>query len=287
MRAGASSLTWRQCAHQAFGFENDEGESLGMGGIFFDGPAFGSWRLGPYCGVQWDVHKGDKVTLCLDVAQFVKDPDELPPPGEWRAYASAEGVRSTPAVISVRKLERRERVIARRLRLIRPVRPTLFPHVVVTPRTDDLPPESRRPLEVIRILRTATVSWDSGLDTIDRCDVEWGYLEPLIELIRYECLRETGQAEEAGRLREAHEEDYGKLTFDLIDRGDGLIARLRRLEASRTGRMKIFGSARGKVSPENQQNLMAPGPTGPPRKKGDLDLLQARVMRRVKDPSEW
>jgi len=94
----------------------------------------------------------------------------------------------------------------------------------------DLSLETRRPVEVVRVLRAAVVSSSAGLETIGRCDVEWGYLEPLIDLIRYECLRETGQAEEAARLREAHEEDYGKLTFDLIDRGDGLIARLRRLE---------------------------------------------------------
>lgn len=98
-----------------------------------------------------------------------------------------------------------------------------------------LPETTRRTVRLIQILRASYLSFQKGLEQIYLySDEEWGYLEPLIGLIEYECLRGEARNEGAATVRARWEYDVAlQANFRLVDNGVGLIQRFRNAIPSR------------------------------------------------------
>lgn len=103
------------------------------------------------------------------------------------------------------------------------------------PESSHLPPESRRIVAFIDVMRKALRDSNQGLIAIQSYDFDlWGYMAELISMVEYECLRDTGRNSEATSLRSSS----SSVVFDMVDRGDGLVRRLRRV---RDGEVDYLG----------------------------------------------
>jgi len=221
-----------ECVELTAQFTNQEGTVLQIGNDGKD--AYEDyWRApGYYDTPEVELKRGEKLIMVLDLAQLAKyrGMDTLPGRGTWNVTvgplpdrASASNVQT----VRIREPTYAERQVAARLSGRSPYNKSWFPDIVHTPVTLGLPPESGVPVELVRVLRAATVSAEAGLDALDEAQVDWDYLAPAIVSIRYECLLRSGQAERAKEFRKEHEDYYGALHFDLVDDGQGLIQRLR------------------------------------------------------------
>jgi len=95
--------------------------------------------------------------------------------------------------------------------------------------------EPRRVIELVRVLRGAVGSPEQGLFMIDdeaAGGMDWGFLAPFIEELRYECLVLAGRKDEAASLRKRLTPDgVTNLTLARIDKGLGVVSRFRELKA--------------------------------------------------------
>ena len=92
-----------------------------------------------------------------------------------------------------------------------------------------LPVTTRRTVRLIQVLTAAIRSSQTGLDLIYVfADEDWAYLEPLIALVEYECLRDLGRNDSAETVYSRWKDNSAlQGNFRLVDDGLGLIQRFR------------------------------------------------------------
>jgi len=135
--------------------------------------------------------------------------------------------------ILIREPSEAERSVAEALGASKGGRPftirwaVLHPEVEI-PDDSSLPIETRRIVELIEALRSAVDSPEQGLFMIDEeaaNGMDWGFLAPFIDELRYECLLLAGDEEKATALkRELSSSDAVDLTLSRIEDGDGVVA---------------------------------------------------------------
>ena len=196
-------------------------------------------------GVPEDVrlHPLQSLTLTFDMRQlaFGTVPLEfvnvLPSHGEWEMKGVMRLMKPTESEtrkVRVRPPSDLEKRIADQL-AVEGTGKSWFPTVALSddpvPDARKLPLETRQIVKLIGILRSAVKSPEAGIKAIVDAKEEWGYLDPLITSIRYECLLKLGKKDDAEKVRSRDPEFGRDLQFNLIDEGRGLIARLQALKA--------------------------------------------------------
>jgi len=190
------------------------------------------------------------LTLTFDMRQlaFGTVPLEfvnvLPSYGEWEMKGVIYLMKRTESEsrrVRVRPPNELEKRIAAQL-AVKGTGKSWFPTVALSddpvPDASKLPAETRQIVKLIGILRSAVKSPEGGIKAIDDAKEEWGYLDPLITFIRYECLLKLDRKDDAEKLR-SHDPEFARdLQFNLIDEGKGLIARLQALKAKQQAEKK-------------------------------------------------
>lgn len=176
---------------------------------------------------------GDRVSLFFDLRQLATDPSlpvtRLLKAGEWTISPKLSGMVSNNQHVIIRPPAEGEKVFIKAVSN-QGVGESLFPSVLTTADGRNLPPSVKPIAELVKILRTAVISPGDGERLIRESKTDWGYLQPLLVTVRYDCLRLGKQMDEAAALRKQYEEEYGAVQFDIIDKdGLGLITRLRAL----------------------------------------------------------
>ncbi len=237
-------------ADLALGFDSDAGDGyqLGTSGLWDDHPS------GDAQGPKVILKAGDGVTYWFDAARLarskrigaiwgkpkvqgreytrvVKEP--LPVVGTWSVSVIARDLVSLhKQTIDVREPNPDEKRIMELLET-KGAGLSWFPDVVLEggeipeELVRPLPVETRRTVRLIQILRAAVVSPQDGLDAIYLYSAEkWGYLDALVDLVQYECLRDVNKGKEAETVRARWKDDNALIVnFRLVDEGMGLIAR--------------------------------------------------------------
>jgi hypothetical protein len=226
-----------------FNLTNEEGEKLQVGYEWEGDPR----QPDPVdmIGLPFSVplKDGNEFTITFDMGQLTLDAlerkglDRLPGPGGWTISANADRIPSNAKKVIVRQPTEDEMKIAEKL-AVKGRGKSWFPNVAQVdepvPDASHLPIETSRIVELIRVLRAAVKSPEAGLKTIAGIEINWGHLKPLLLFVRYECLLQAGKPKEAQAFKEAYPEHTRELQFRQIDKGRGLIARLRApLEAAK------------------------------------------------------
>ena len=190
--------------------------------------------------VQGDEH----FALTLDIATLaraVKVYSELPSAGRWSVTVIESNYAHGKYPITIRPATAVEQDVAAQL-AVKGTGKSWFPTVALSddpvPDASKLPAETRQIVKLIGILRSAVKSREGGIKAIDDATEEWGYLDPLITFIRYECLLKLDRKDDAEKLRSRDPEFGRDLQFNLIDEGKGLIARLQALKARQQAEKK-------------------------------------------------
>ncbi len=158
-------------------------------------------------------------------------------PGVWEIsvpkFMAEFGDVGNTTEILIREPSEAERSVAEALGASKGGRPftirwaVLHPEVEI-PDDSSLPIETRRIVELIEALRSAVDSPEQGLFMIDEeaaNGMDWGFLAPFIDELRYECLLLAGDEEKATALkRELSSSDAVDLTLSRIEDGDGVVA---------------------------------------------------------------
>lgn len=207
-----------------------------------------SWRTGTFDAPDArDLQCGESLVSWFDLSQLIVPVNDVelgetyplvgdfPAPGVTQmamtGIQSALGS-SSVSVMTVRKPSESERAVLETLRADGIGR-SWFPSVVLAsddvPDASDLPVETRRIVALIGVLRSAVADSDSGIAAIDGAESGlWGYLAELVAMVKYECLLDTGRLTEATRFREQSLPERAG-DFTMVDRGDGVVHRLRSL----------------------------------------------------------
>jgi len=196
------------------------------------------------------VRSSQALTLTFDICQVaaVIMSDEstslLPSAGEWEMKVVMQysgRAESLPRTVKVRPPNELEKRVADQL-AVKGASKSWFPTVALSddpvPDASKLPAETRQIVKLIGILRSAVKSPEGGIKAIDDATEEWGYLDPLITFIRYECLLKLDRKDDAEKLRSRDPQFARDLQFNLIDEGKGLIARLQALKAKQQAEKK-------------------------------------------------
>jgi len=174
----------------------------------------------------------------------VRDHDMTITPGVWvlRAcesgflYARDEPFCSDEVEITIRAPTESEAEVSSLVRKTPSCR-SWFPKVAVgdeanTVHTSDLPPETRRIVELISVLREAMDSGEQCLFAVGEAEangVEWGPISSLIAGIQYECALDVGDDRVAqgsrAKIMSGHGSDFA---ITRIENGKGLISNLKR-----------------------------------------------------------
>ena len=248
----------------ALGFDNDAGEGyrLGEPGFWDDHP------MGDSSGPRLLLRDGDGITHWFDLARLARSrrlgaswgkakvrgrnfsyavEEPIPVVGTWSVSVIRGAFLSLHQnTIVVREPNQDEKRVIELLRT-QGAGLSWFPDVVLEGEEipEDLvrrlPAETHRTVRLIQILRAAFVSPQDGLDALYLYTAEdWGYLQPLVDLVQYECLRDVNRDKEAEAVRSRWKDDPTlKTNYRLVDEGLGLIARFhkdveRRLSSART-----------------------------------------------------
>jgi hypothetical protein len=221
------------------------------------------------------IAQGQRVSLTFDLAQMETDRWRgLPASGECTIAAwvrhSDPVIRSADQAVLVRLPTDEEKRVARSLETqIRNVLeagdrgwPTRswFPNAVLAagevPASSGLPVESRRPIKLVRILRSALVSPNDTLEVMSRTKLDWGYLGPFIETLRYECLLAAGDEQGAATARATTlQRELGDGHIALVDIDVGLLATCLKLKqdmARREARIEELTGRRGQKPPARE-----------------------------------
>jgi hypothetical protein len=171
-------------------------------------------------------------------------------PGQWVLRACKAGFLHTreetfcsnEIEISVRAPTEAETLVADVFQKNRSWR-SWFPKAVVSGEaflgdTSALPPETRRVVGLIRMLRDSLDSCDQCMFAMREAEangVDWGPISSLIAGIQYECASDSGDEKGmvAANAKLAHG-SRGDLATHRIENGDGLISNLRRYKAQRS-----------------------------------------------------
>ena len=156
---------------------------------------------------------------------------------QWKVQASLLDTSGIEHVL-VRDPKDHEALVAERLCAGKSWFPTVALSDDPVPDASKLPAETRQIVKLIGILRSAVKSPDAGIKAIDDAKEEWGYLEPLMTFIRYECLLKLDRKDDAEKVRSRDPEFGRDLQFNLIDEGKGLVARLQALKAKQQAEKK-------------------------------------------------
>jgi len=237
-------------ADLAVGFDNDAGDGyqLGITGLWDDHSS------GDARGPKMILKAGDGVTYWFDAARLarskrlgaiwarprvqgkeytraVKEP--IPVVGKWIVSIMRGGLLALHLqTIDVREPNPDEKRIIGLLKT-KGAALSWFPDVVLKggelpeELVEPLPPETRRVFRLIQVLRAACADPQDGLDAIYLYSSEnWGYLQALVDLVQYECLRDVNRDNEAETVRARWKDDNSlSVNFQLVDKGMSLIAR--------------------------------------------------------------
>jgi hypothetical protein len=144
------------------------------------------------------------------------------------------------------------------------------------PSGDGLPIETRRPLEIMRILHAAMRSDAEGLDALEAASgLDWGYLRGFFSALRLELLLRLKRSADAAAVRTQMLSDPAAAPFTVaVDRNLGIIGRLVAMKAAgdtvnyfRIVHEQGVARARARLAKESPPQVALHPPVLPPKEK--------------------